>query len=126
MGTYAYAPAQTYAAPATYSMPAVTTPVQPAAAMPATTYTLPTATSMVAYPQYTYQRGPMLEQPVAPAGFTQQQVGFALDSNNDGHVSQAELKQADTNHDGVIDASEIKAAASKKKLSKKKKKGGCC
>merc|ERR1711957_47764 len=123
MGTYAYAPAQTYAAPATYSMPAVTTPVQPAAAMPATTYTLPTATSMVAYPQYTYQRGPVYEQPVAPAGFTQQQVGFALDSNNDGQVSQAELKQADANQDGVLGALEI--YASKKKLSKKKK-GGCC
>merc|ERR1711957_1009221 len=59
--------------------------------------------------------------------FTQQQVGFALDSNNDGQVSQAELKLADANQDGVVDASEIKAAASKKKkLSKKKKKGGCC
>jgi hypothetical protein len=93
--------------------------------MPATTYTLPTATSMVAYPQYTYQSG-AYAQPVAPAGFTQQQVGLALDSNNDGQVSQVELKQADANQDGVIDASEIKAAASKKKLSKKKKKGGCC
>merc|ERR1740136_400696 len=101
--TYAYAPAQTYAAPATYSMPAVTTPVQPV--LPATTYTLPTATSMVAYPQYTYQSG-AYAQPVAPAGFAQQQVGFALDANQD----------------GVVDASEIKAAASKKKkLSKKKK-----
>merc|ERR1711957_151485 len=62
------AAAQTYAAPATYSMPAVTTPVQPTAVLPATTYTLPTATSMVAYPQYTYQSG-AYAQPVAPAGF---------------------------------------------------------
>merc|ERR1711957_535478 len=101
--TYACAPAQTYAAPATYSMPAITTPVQPAAAMPATAYTLPKATSMVAYPQYTYQTG-AYTQPVALAGFTQQQVGFALDSNN-GQVSQAELKQADANQDDVVDAS---------------------
>merc|ERR1711990_594578 len=108
-----------------YSMPAMATPAQPAVPMPATTYTLPTATSMVAYPQYTYHSG-AYAQPVAPAGFTQQHVGFALDSNNDGQVSQMELKQADANQDGVIDALEIKAAASKKKLSKKKKKGGCC
>merc|ERR1712046_200591 len=106
-------------------MPAVTTPVQQAAAVvPATTYTLPTATSMVAYPQYTFQSG-AYAQPVAPAYFTQQQVGFALDTNNDGQVSQMELKQADANQDGVVDASEIKAVASKKKVSKKKK-AGCC
>jgi len=80
---------------------------------------------MVAYPQYTYQPG-AYAQPVAPAGFTQQQLGQALDANNDGTVSQAELKQADTNRDGRIDAGEVRAAASKKKISKKKKKGGCC
>jgi hypothetical protein len=80
---------------------------------------------MVAFPQYTYQSG-AYAQPVAMAGFTPQHVGSALDANNDGTVSQAELKQADTNGDGVVDAAEVKAVASKKKLSKKKKKAGCC
>jgi hypothetical protein len=80
---------------------------------------------MVAYPQYTFQSG-SYQQPMAPTGFTQQQLGAALDTNNDGVVSQAEMKQADTNRDGAIDAGEIKKAASKKKVSKKKKKGGCC
>jgi hypothetical protein len=80
---------------------------------------------MVAYPQYTFQQGTYV-QPQQIVGYTQQQIGLALDTNNDGNVSQSELKQADTNNDGVVDASEVKAAASNRKLSKKKKKGGCC
>jgi len=79
---------------------------------------------MVAYPQYTFQPGAYAEPQAA--GITQQQVGFALDANNDGKVSQAELKEADANRDGIVDDAEIKKAASKKKLSKKKKKAGCC
>merc|ERR1719160_576216 len=103
--TAAPATAPTYAAPMTYTAAPVTTYSQPA-----TTYTLPSATSMVAYPQYTFQSG-AYQQPVAPAGYTEQQVGAALDSNNDGVVSQAEMKQADANGDGVIDAGEVKKAA---------------
>lgn len=61
-------------------------------------------------------------------GLPFQQVGAALDLNNDGVVSQAELKQADTNGDGSVGRTEVlAAAASRKKASKKKKKsGGCC
>jgi hypothetical protein len=79
---------------------------------------------MVAYPQYNFQPGAYAQPQVA--GYDPQQVGSALDTNNDGTVSQAELKQADTNRDGIVNAAEVKKAASKKKLSKKKKKGGCC
>merc|ERR1712188_54866 len=99
-------------------------------AQPPVTYavaspTLPTAASMVAYPQYTFQPGSY----VAPqsGSMTNQQIGSALDTNNDGTVSQAEMAAADTNRDGRIEAQEVQAAASKKKkISKKKKKGGCC
>merc|ERR1719261_2154795 len=116
-----YTAAPTYS-PTTYTMPAqtytATAPAQPTiSTQPATTYTLPSATSMVAYPQYTFQSG-AYAQPIAPAGYSPQQVGSALDANGDGTISQAELKQADANHDGQVDASEVKAAASKKKLSK--------
>jgi hypothetical protein len=87
---------------------------------------LPTATSMVAYPQYTFQTGSYVA-PQATSSLTAQQIGSALDLSNDGNVTQAEMKAADTNNDGKIDASEVQAAASKKKkISKKKKKGGCC
>merc|ERR1711957_551890 len=49
------------------------------------------ATSMVAWPQsgqqYTFQSGAYV-QPQATGSMTAQQIGFALDANNDGNVSQ--------------------------------------
>merc|ERR1712039_645729 len=87
---------------------------------------VPATGSFVAYPTYTYQQGTYM-QPTVPYGYTAQQVGAALDTNNDGVVSQAELQAADTNKDGKIDAGEIATkVAKKKKVSKKKSKGGCC
>merc|ERR1711972_403879 len=68
-----------------------------------------------------------LRRATAGRGHDRQQVGAALDTNNDGIVSQAEMAAADTNRDGKISADEVGAAvAKKKKLSKKKKKSGCC
>lgn len=91
------------------------------------TYTqaIPTAGSFLAYPQYTFAPGAYTQPYVA--GYTTQQMGYALDTNHDGKISQEELRHADISNDGKVDASEVAAKASKKKqMSKKKGKGSCC
>jgi 5-hydroxyisourate hydrolase-like protein (transthyretin family) len=87
--------------------------VQPAHTV---TYSQPvqSAGSFVAYPQYSYASG-AYAQPVVPYGFTAQTVGAALDVNHDGKVSQEELKAADTNNVGNVDAAEVAATAPNKK-----------
>merc|ERR1719436_775775 len=100
--TYTAPAAATYANPApTYAAPPVTYAAPPVTyAAPSATYAAPMQSvgSMVAYPQ------------AAPA------------------LTPQEFYQVDRNHDGRIDAQEVRAAPTsiRRKLSKKKKKGGCC
>jgi len=120
-GAVHHQPAVTYAAPqqaVTYAAPALPAPME---------------SFVMTQPQYTtnaFETG-AYQFPAAQYGqpAMYQQAAYALDLNNDGQVTQAEMAAADTNHDGKLDKTEIAAAvkkSSKKKSSKKKKKGGCC
>merc|ERR1711865_822346 len=94
--SYAAPSVQTYAAPAAAPMTYVQQPTYTANAFETGAYQLPTAYSMVMQPQQ-YQT-----------------AAYAFDTNNDGRVTQAEMRAADTNNDGKLDAKEVKAAQKKK------------